>query len=237
MKILGKDPALLIGKVFWEEFPDVPNEEALRRVMSERVAVTDELYYAPWGEWVENRMFPRNDGGLATFQRYITDRKRAEAESEALRDELAAELTAMTRLHELSTPLLASTEFQPLLEEILNAIIALQNADFGNVQLYNPEIGGLEIIAQRGFQPEFLDYFRMCTTTEPPAAGPCGKGGASSSRMYNSIPALRLTGASPPPPAFVRCSPRLCSAAAMKCSACCPRTFETPIVRRSASCD
>jgi len=161
MKILSKDPALLIGKVLWEEFPHVPNEDALRRVMSERVAITDELYYPPLGEWVENRMFPRDDGGLATFQRYITDRKRAEVESQALRDELAAELTAMTQLHDLSVRLLASTELQPLLEEILNAIIALQNADFGNVQLYNPEIGGLELIAQRGFQQEFLDHFRI----------------------------------------------------------------------------
>src|SRR5437660_821247 len=66
----------------------------------------------------------------------------------------------MTRRHDLSILLPASTAYQPILEEILNVVIALQNADFGNVQLYNPEIGGLEIIAQRGFQQEFLDHFR-----------------------------------------------------------------------------
>jgi PAS domain-containing protein len=43
MRILGKDPMSLIGKVLWEEFPDVPNEQAVRRVMRERVAITDEL--------------------------------------------------------------------------------------------------------------------------------------------------------------------------------------------------
>jgi len=37
----------------------------------------------------------------------------------------------MTRLHEFSTRLLSKAELQPLLEEALNAIIALQNADFG----------------------------------------------------------------------------------------------------------
>src|SRR6266511_4800200 len=82
MKVLGKDPARLIGRVLWEEFPDVPNEAAVRRVMAERVAVTDELYYAPLGEWVENHMYPSSDGGLVTFQKYITERKRA---GEALR--------------------------------------------------------------------------------------------------------------------------------------------------------
>ncbi|MCI0677272.1 MAG: sigma 54-interacting transcriptional regulator [Phycisphaerales bacterium] len=80
MKILGKDPQALIGKVLWDEFPNVPNEPALRRVMRDRVVVTDELYYEPLGEWVENHMFPTHDGGLVTFQRYITQRKHTELE-------------------------------------------------------------------------------------------------------------------------------------------------------------
>ena len=69
MKVLGKEPARLIGSVLWEEFPDVPNEAALRRVMSERVMITDELYYPPLGEWVENHMYPSPDGRIATFQK------------------------------------------------------------------------------------------------------------------------------------------------------------------------
>jgi transcriptional regulator with GAF, ATPase, and Fis domain len=89
----------------------------------------------------------------------INQRKHAEAELLAIKEELSAELTAMTRLHEFSTRLLANTELEPLLEEVLNATIELQNADFGNVQLYNRENQALEIVAQRGFQPEFLDYF------------------------------------------------------------------------------
>jgi signal transduction histidine kinase len=78
IRTLGKDPAGLIGRTLWEEFPVVPNEETFRRVMSERVAITDELYYEPLGEWVENHMYPSRDGGLVTFQKYITERKRAE---------------------------------------------------------------------------------------------------------------------------------------------------------------
>jgi transcriptional regulator with GAF, ATPase, and Fis domain len=89
----------------------------------------------------------------------INQRKHEEAELLALKDELSAELTAMTRLHEVSTRLLASTELEPMLEEVLNATIELQNADFGNVQLYKPQTQALEIVAQRGFQQDFLDYF------------------------------------------------------------------------------
>jgi PAS domain S-box-containing protein len=96
-------------------------------------------------------------GGIVTD---ITQRKRAERELLAVRDELTAELTEMTRLHEFSAHLLAISEFEPLLEEVLEATIALQNADFGNIQVYNPGTQALEIVAQRGFQQDFLEYFR-----------------------------------------------------------------------------
>ena len=57
---------------------------------------------------------------------------------------------------------LGKTELQPLLEEVLTATIALQNAHFGCIQLYNPVTRSLEIVAQQGFKPEFLEYFRDC---------------------------------------------------------------------------
>src|SRR6516165_4706695 len=96
-------------------------------------------------------------GGIATD---ITTRKRAEMELLGLRDELTAELTAMARLHELRTRLLSIEEFHALLEEVLDATITLQNADFGSIHLYNPETQALEIVAQRGFQEEFLEDLR-----------------------------------------------------------------------------
>jgi PAS domain S-box-containing protein len=79
MRLLGKDPVALIGKLLWTEF-DVPkqHEANLRQVMSERMPLTDELYYAPLGEWIENHMCPSADGGIVTFQRYVTPRKHAE---------------------------------------------------------------------------------------------------------------------------------------------------------------
>lgn len=96
----------------------------------------------------------------------VTERKLAELESLALKDALAAELEAMTRLHEFSTRLMANTELRPLLEEALKAIISLQNADFGNIQLYNPELQALEIVVQRGFQRDFLDHFAIVRIEE-----------------------------------------------------------------------
>ena len=76
----------------------------------------------------------------------------AEKSEARAREALAAELTSMDRLHELSTRLLMKTEFQPLLEEVLAATVALQNADFGCVQLYNPVTRSLQIVVQQGLQ-------------------------------------------------------------------------------------
>lgn len=80
MKQIGKDPDRLIGKVVWDEFPNTPSAANLRRVMTERVAITEELYSKTLGEWVENHVYPSGDGGVATFQKYITERKRMEME-------------------------------------------------------------------------------------------------------------------------------------------------------------
>ena len=103
----------------------------------------------------------RQDGSVDYFVGLVLDitaRKRAETETAALKNALAADLTVMTRLHESSTRLLANKEVQPLLEEALSAVIAIQSADFGLLQLYNPE-HSLEIVAQQGFQRDFLMYF------------------------------------------------------------------------------
>ena len=77
----------------------------------------------------------------------------------ATASELVAELMAMNRLHQLSTRLLREAELLPLLEEVLNATIALQSADFGNLQLYNERTQALDIVAQRGFGQDFLNHF------------------------------------------------------------------------------
>jgi PAS domain S-box-containing protein len=91
----------------------------------------------------------------------ITARKQAETEMLALKDELAAELSAMTHLHEFSTGLLSKTEFEPTLQRALDAIISLQEADLGMIQFHNPATHAWEIVAQHGFNQDFLDHFNF----------------------------------------------------------------------------
>jgi PAS domain S-box-containing protein len=99
-------------------------------------------------------------GSIAAFAD-VTPLKEAEAALRQSEERLAAELGAMTRLHSLSTRLLSATDLAAALDDLLENVIATTGADFGNVQLYSPELQALEIVAQRGFRPDFLTHFRL----------------------------------------------------------------------------
>jgi PAS domain S-box-containing protein len=95
---------------------------------------------------------------LSAVVKDITSHKVAEAEAAALGEDLAYEFAAATRLHQLSTRLLEQTELQPLLEEVLDASIALLDAQFGCVQLLDPS-NTLRIAAQRGLPSAYAKHF------------------------------------------------------------------------------
>lgn len=78
-------------------------------------------------------------------------RKRAEAA-------LNAELAAMQQLHTLSSVTPEIVNFEQLLEAALDATMALHAADFGTVQMYDPQTQTLQIEAQRGFAPGFTEH-------------------------------------------------------------------------------
>ena len=84
---------------------------------------------------------------------------------------LAAGLRAMDRLHELSICARTATDLNALLLAALDAAIEAHAADFGCIQLYDPERGGLRIAAQRGFDQAFLDHFAEVNPSDGSACG------------------------------------------------------------------
>jgi PAS domain S-box-containing protein len=90
----------------------------------------------------------------------ITERKRIEEALRRSEGRLASELAAMSRLHGLSSRLLSADNLTAALDDVLDNAIAACGADFGLIQLLNPQTGALEIAAHRGFGADFLEYAR-----------------------------------------------------------------------------
>lgn len=80
-------------------------------------------------------------------------------EAEAARDRVASDLASLERLHVVSTHFVRQGELRGLLELILDAAMTITGADMGNVQLLDLASGTLKIMAQRGFEPRFLEFF------------------------------------------------------------------------------
>jgi PAS domain S-box-containing protein len=159
---------------YWEVFPATLGtvvERNYRRSMTDHISVRFEHYYAPYDRWFELAASPIGGGGLMQYAHDITDRKQAEETLRATEARLTVELEAMNRLHELSTRLLASPDLDNALEEVLDAAIAMLGAAMGSIQLYNPQTKALEIVTQRGFRKDFLDYFRAPRSSEGSACG------------------------------------------------------------------
>ena len=63
------------------------------------------------------------------------------------------------------------SSFTAHLEQLLNATISADGASKGNVQLFNPYLDGLQIVAHHGFDKLFLQQFAIVRWDEPTACG------------------------------------------------------------------
>lgn len=95
--------------------------------------------------------------GASKIARDITRQVRARESIEHLNAQLSRELSAMTRLQQLSSSLAQPGEITGLLEQVVDAAIEIVGADMGNIQLFRN--GMLRIVCQRGFKSPFLDFF------------------------------------------------------------------------------
>jgi two-component system CheB/CheR fusion protein len=101
----------------------------------------------------------------------ITERKKNEDALSESRNQLTNEVAALDQLRKTTERLWRLHDLRMGLEEMLDAGVALLGADFGNIQLLNPEKQVLEIVAQRGFGPDFLEHFREVSAAHDSACG------------------------------------------------------------------
>lgn len=81
-QLVGRTRSCLLGKNFWDEFPDTVGteiEQNYRLAMTEQKALEFESFYPPWNRWFALKAYPHSDG-LSVYFRDVTDRKAAEEE-------------------------------------------------------------------------------------------------------------------------------------------------------------
>ena len=81
-ELVQRNPASLIGKNVWEEFPDAIGSythKAFQTAMTEQRFISNIDYYKPLDLWQENHIYPSPEG-LTVFIKDITERKKLEKE-------------------------------------------------------------------------------------------------------------------------------------------------------------
>jgi signal transduction histidine kinase/CheY-like chemotaxis protein len=90
----------------------------------------------------------------------VAERSAIEATLRAVKAELEGQVADLRRLHEMSVRLTSTLELEPLLREVLDAVLAVQNADMGLLCLCDPDLP-LTLRVHRGFDPTFLEDVRV----------------------------------------------------------------------------
>ena len=94
--------------------------------------------------------------------RDITERRQAETK-------LRADLEALTAMHDLSTRPVEGVGMQLLLQDVMDAAVAIVDAQFGTLQLLEGD--SLRIVAHHNHRQAFLDFFAAAENT----ASVCGE--------------------------------------------------------------
>ncbi len=104
---------------------------------------------------------------------FAIDRMRSEEARRNSEAELASEAEALTKLNQWSAKanLWSMRDMDQALDDLLPRVIELLGADKGNIQLLDARRGVLCIAVQRGFDREFLEFFREVSANDDSSCG------------------------------------------------------------------
>jgi PAS domain S-box-containing protein len=125
--------------------------------------------------WLEYRALPHfgKDGrylGHVGISFDITEHLELTASLQESEKNAAAELGAMARLQDVSTKLVQTSDSNSLLQDIVNAAIAITAADAGSIQLVEPDGASLRMVASHGLDPAFVEAYCCVRISQ----GTCG---------------------------------------------------------------
>lgn len=120
--------------------------------------------------WVSDRVSGIREGNQVTSAVSISfdlsQRKRLEAEAASADARLTGELEALSRLEGVRSLMMLPTNARAVLDELLESAIAINQADFGMLQLCDRETDRLMVATQRGFDDEYVQFWNEETAKQ-----------------------------------------------------------------------
>jgi PAS domain S-box-containing protein len=153
-QMVGYSVAELTNMAITDLIPAEDRQRVLANITQYRDSVIEHAVLRKDGSRMAVEAHGRS-GAADSTRRYtairdISERKRIEGR-------LATDLAALTRMHYLSARLMEPSELQALLQEVMEAAVAVAGAQRGTLQLLQGD--ALRIVAQHGHQQPFLDFF------------------------------------------------------------------------------
>ncbi len=113
--------------------------------------------------WCERMVFPKGGRGVVCYFSDVTEQRRLESALFDAEEKLAAQLTAVFRLNELSTITIPVGKIETLYEYMLDAAIGIMHSQCASLQLLEPDaedaVGALRLLAHRGFHPQSAQHW------------------------------------------------------------------------------
>ncbi|HET9531988.1 MAG TPA: ATP-binding protein [Blastocatellia bacterium] len=146
----GKRRSELIGKVFWEEFPQGKGTEFYKqyhKAMVEQVPVHFEgLSRIAENTWFEEHAYPTEEG-LSIYFRDITERKRDE-------EKLRQNIEQLQTIYNLTDAVSRAQDIEEIYEEALNGLERTLKTERASILLYDAD-GVLRFKAWRGLSEDY----------------------------------------------------------------------------------
>jgi PAS domain S-box-containing protein len=154
---------ILAGEEFKQEQDEIVGRDGVRR------SITWEAQ--PW------RNASGEIGGIKIFAEDVTATVETESALRAGNARMAAEANALSTFHAAGIRVWRAPGIREGLDEMLGVLVETLGADMGNIQLLDARHNVLQLVAQRGLNREFLEFFRAVPVEESTVCGRVLSGG------------------------------------------------------------
>lgn len=170
-EILRRNPAELIGKNIWLEFPegiDKPFYKGYHKAFDEQRYIHFEEYYPPFDFWLENHIYPSPEG-VSIYFRDVTAKKKAE-------EKVIKANHLYFFISQINQMIVRTTDEATLFEEVCRIAVELGQFKMAWIGLIDEKTKKVVPVRFAGDEKDYLSKIKIVSVDEtlPEGRGPTG---------------------------------------------------------------